>query len=178
VVAAYHQHAAGLLRYATSLARNGDQARDAVQEVFLRYFVERNYGRQIDNPRAWLYQVLRNHLLSRLQTASSQREVASDDIEREPDQRCDPETLLQRNQTAREIAATLSDRELDCLRLRAEGLSYDEIAETMSIRAGTVGALLTRVHKKLRLSHGDSAATLGTAEAVRFLFQEADSYLA
>ena len=53
VAAAYQQHAAGLLRYAGSLASNHEEARDAVQETFLRFFVERNYGRAIANPRAW-----------------------------------------------------------------------------------------------------------------------------
>lgn len=58
----YQEHASALSRYAASFARTPDAARDAVQEIFLRYFVERRYGRQIENPRAWLYFVLRNHL--------------------------------------------------------------------------------------------------------------------
>lgn len=58
----YRDHASGLSRYAASLARNQDAARAAVQEIFLRYFVERHYGRQIENPRAWLYDVLRTQL--------------------------------------------------------------------------------------------------------------------
>ena len=57
VAALYIEHAAGLLRYAVTLARNQDTGRDAVQEVFLRYFAERRYGNRIENPRAWLYRV-------------------------------------------------------------------------------------------------------------------------
>jgi DNA-binding CsgD family transcriptional regulator len=44
----------------------------------------------------------------------------------------------------------LSPRELECFRLRAEGLRYQEIAEVMVLRAGTVGALLARVQRKIR----------------------------
>ena len=38
VAALYLEHGPGLLRYAEMLARNRDTGRDAVQEVFLRYF--------------------------------------------------------------------------------------------------------------------------------------------
>jgi hypothetical protein len=38
----------------------------------------------------------------------------------------------------------------DCLRLRVEGFSYQEIAQVLGVRPGTVGALLPRVYAKLR----------------------------
>jgi DNA-directed RNA polymerase specialized sigma24 family protein len=60
VAALYIEHASRLLRYAETLARNQDMGRDAVQEVFLRYFAERRYGNVVENPRAWLYRVLHN----------------------------------------------------------------------------------------------------------------------
>src|SRR5215469_13075213 len=72
VVVLYEAHAASLLRYATSMARGQAEANDAVQEAFLRYFVERRYGRQIANPPAWLYQVLHNFLLSALARSAAQ----------------------------------------------------------------------------------------------------------
>ena len=59
-------------------------------------------------------------------------------------------------------------RELDCLRLRVEGFSYQEIAQVLGVRPGTVGALLPRVYSKLRdaaaegivLSEGTASAML------------------
>jgi DNA-directed RNA polymerase specialized sigma24 family protein len=44
----------------------------------------------------------------------------------------------------------LAPRELECVRLRAEGLNDAEIAEVLSIRSGTVGALLSRALGKCR----------------------------
>ena len=41
VLLVYQEQSAGLLRFATSLSRSPDLARDAVQEAFLRFFVER-----------------------------------------------------------------------------------------------------------------------------------------
>ena len=174
VVAAYHQHAAGLLRYAVTLTRNPDQARDAVQEVFLRYFVERNYGRRIDHPHSWLYRVLRNYLLDCFKSAACQNEVVPESLESVPDRQSNPETILVHSQLAREFEAVLSGREMACLRLRAEGMGYAEIAEAMGVESGTVGAFLARAQKKLRPAAKHFAAS-GVFEAARFLFAEAQN---
>jgi RNA polymerase sigma-70 factor (ECF subfamily) len=146
----YAEHAVRLLRYAETITRNQDAGRDAVQEVFLRYFAERRYGNQVENPRAWLYRVLHNHLLDRLDRAAMKYEVSAEGADEVLDGRVDAETRLEQTQTAREIASRLTPRELDCLRLRVEGLSYQEIAQVLGIRPGTVGALLPRVYAKLR----------------------------
>ena len=167
----YREHAAGLLRYARGIARDAEEARDAVQETFLRYCMERRYGRVVENPRAWLYPVVRNHLLTRWSSAAATREVASEGLESLPDDRVNPESLASRAERAQTIRERLTDRELECLRLRAEGLSYAEIGDVLRIRTGTVGALLSRVTAKLRWPPGrDGTIGLGTAEAVHCLF--------
>jgi DNA-directed RNA polymerase specialized sigma24 family protein len=61
LVRLYREHASELSRYAASFSESQNGAREAVQVIFLRYFIERRYGRQIENPRAWLYHVLRNY---------------------------------------------------------------------------------------------------------------------
>jgi RNA polymerase sigma-70 factor (ECF subfamily) len=172
VVQAHEFHAAGLLRYALSIADH-DAAHDAVQEAFLRYFVERRYGREIGNPRAWLYQVLRNYLHDRMTAAWTQREVPGENMERVADHGHDPEALVGQSQMAREIAACLSDRELECLQLRTEGLSYEEIGSAMDLRTGTVGALLSRAHEKIRRRASvDGETELRLAGAVYSLVHE------
>jgi RNA polymerase sigma-70 factor (ECF subfamily) len=163
-VAAYHEYGSTLLRYAVQLAGGHDLAQDAVQEVFLRYFTERRYGRPIENPRAWLYQVLRNYVLDRFKAAPAQREIPTDLDNLADERRYDPEEAIERTQAARQLESALTPREFDCLVLRGEGFSYAEIAATMKIRPGTVGALLTRVQHKLRRATGlDGSGGLGCA---------------
>lgn len=170
VRALYDQHAAGLLRYAAMLLRDRDGAHDAVQETFLRYFIERSYGRSIDNPRAWLYCVLRHYAMDRLKSAEARRETSPNDIERVADARQNPEERLQHSEMASEIATSLSGREWDCLRLRGEGLGYAEIGEVLEIRTGTVSALLARAYKKIRrAAQCGEAVTQRTAAAIRLL---------
>lgn len=147
------------------MAPNQEEANDAVQEAYLRYFIQRRYGREIDNPRAWLYQVLHNYLLDRLKSIAGKLEVASEKLEGIADPSQNPERLMQCRELATEIASALTGRELHCLRLRAGGFCYEEIADAMDVRLGTVGALLARVHQKLRPSRLQWM-TMGLADAV------------
>jgi RNA polymerase sigma-70 factor (ECF subfamily) len=163
----YDKLAGGLLRYAEGLTRDPDLARDAVQEVFLRYFIQRRHGREIDDPRAWLYHVTRNYLLEKLGSAAATREVGAEGIELAGETRSDPDAAVRRWQAARALRQALTAREMECAKLRAEGMSYAEIAGAMGIASGTVGALLARVHGKLRRLTGESReARLGAAEAM------------
>lgn len=167
----YRDHATGLRQYAMAMSHRGDVAADALQEAFLRYFAERKYGRRIDNPRAWLYRVLHNYLVSCAHAVAARREDPLLDTAEIPSRKQDLDATLYHAQAAREIASSLSARELDCLRLRSRGLSYDEIGDVLGIRPGTVSALLTRVHRKLRDTAG-SRAREDTAGALRALLGE------
>jgi len=174
VVALYQAHADGLLRYAVSLMPAADDARDALQEVFLRYFLERKCGGRIDNPRAWLYRVLRNYFLDWLDTAARKREIPGLDEDEFPAGGDDPETLMYRSQVAAQICSVLFDRELNCILLRAEGLSYAEIADVLNLRIGTVGVYLTRAQKKMQAAaKEDGSFRVGSAQALAMLSYEA-----
>ena len=152
--ALYTLHAAGLLRYACSMINDNGGAQDALQEIFLRYFVARSEGQQFVDPKAWLYRVLRNHMLDTLKSSSIKNEIAIDKIDDPLDGANDPERHYHRAEMARDLARVLAPRELECVRLRAEGLSYDEIAVVLDLRQGTVGATLARAHKKVRRALG------------------------
>ncbi len=157
--ALYTLHAPGLLRYAYSMINDTGGAQDALQEIFLRYFVARSEGQQFVDPKAWLYRVLRNHLLDTLKSSSAKNEIAMDKIDDPSDGWNDPERHYHRTEMARDLARVLAPRELECVRLRAEGLSYDEIAQVLDLRQGTVGATLARAHKKVRRALGYAEET-------------------
>ncbi len=152
VVRLYHEFSDGLFRYAFVLAANREGAQDALQEVFLRYFVARTRDRTIERPRAWLFRVLRNYLLDEIKASTVRKEVDIAQLRNYPDKRQDPESDYRLGQILRCLRELLSPRELECFRLRAEGLRYDEIAEVLEVRPGTVGALLARAQQKLRRS--------------------------
>jgi RNA polymerase sigma-70 factor (ECF subfamily) len=177
VVAAYENYAAELFAYATSIIHGEDGALDAVQESFLRYFVELSYGRRVQNPRAWLYRVVRNYLLDRMGSAAVNREILMAETDEMAEPKPGPEAMVEQAQMAEQITSLLTGREMECLRLRSEELSYEEIAGVLGVRPGTVSALLTRAHKKLLTPDGDGGTLRGrTVRALHFLFQNGDSY--
>ena len=150
VAQAYEEYATGLLRYALATIRNREAAQDAVQEVFLRYFVSRSQGQMIQAPKAWLYRVLRNYLLDCLKSCSVTRETGMDDADLVIDEKQDPEASYHHRELERQVWALLAPRELECLRLRNDGFGYEEIAGILAVRSGTVAALLSRGQKKIR----------------------------
>jgi RNA polymerase sigma-70 factor, ECF subfamily len=144
------QHAASLARYATGITRDRTSVQDAIQEVFLRYFIARIEGQQIENPRAWLFRVLANYLRDCNRKVGSMSAVDLEAAAQVADSRQDVEAGFQQNEAFQCALASLSLREKECMRLRLEGFGYDEIGQILRIRPGTVGALLARSLKKIR----------------------------
>jgi RNA polymerase sigma-70 factor (ECF subfamily) len=156
----YGEYAPSLFRYALTLNAAAGIAEDAVQETFLRYFLARSGGHSIDNPRPWLMRVLRNYLLDEMKSRANRKTVGLDSVAHSLGTVLNPESQYWPAETLRALAGALSAREWECVRLRAEGLRYGEIAEIMGIRTGTVGALLARAHAKSR----GISARLGRAQ--------------
>jgi RNA polymerase sigma-70 factor, ECF subfamily len=157
----YEKDAPGMLRYAFTVAGTREAAQDAVQEAFLRFFIVRSAGQEIRCPKAWLFRVLHNHALDQ-KRAGSRHEVALDSLRNTPGPGHDPEAHYSRSELLQaKVYADLSPRETECVRLRAEGLRYEEIAGVLGLQSGTVGGLLARAHKKIRQAAKDSGHKAG-----------------
>lgn len=140
----------GLFRYALAAARDRQLAEDAVQECFLRYFLARTERQSIPNGKAWLYRVLRNLLCDLQKGTGARYSVGIEAALNQADRRQDPESDCRVAELSKNLSSMLTAREMECLRLRTEGLHYKEIAEALAIRQGTVGVLLGRAVRKLQ----------------------------
>jgi len=177
VIEHYGHHGPSLLRYAVAIIGDEGHAQDALQETFLRYFVARSEDRPITNPKAWLFRVLRNYILDTLRAPQRRNEVAIERAKNSPESAADPERQYHHAELARQASCLLAPRELDCVRLRVEGLNYDEIAEVLNMRQGTVGATLARAHKKIQRVLGTTPyAKSTTIQHARDLAREVKSY--
>jgi RNA polymerase sigma-70 factor (ECF subfamily) len=151
----YESEAPAVLRYAATVAGNPETAQDALQEAFFRFFIARSAGQQFQSPKAWLFRVVRNYIVDQ-KRAFSRHETGIESAVNVPSPLPDGEAgitstgLLQR---AAQIG--LSPREVDCFRLRSQGLRYEDIAGVLGLRSGTVGALLARAHGKIRQALGE-----------------------
>jgi RNA polymerase sigma-70 factor, ECF subfamily len=151
----YRSTAGNLLHYALLLARNGSLAQEAVQEAFLKFYIQRARGDlHTGSGRAWLYRVVRNYILDQQRYLNTRTTVSLDEALGCHDKRHSPYTELERSEAVHRALRLLSPRELECLQLRTEGCTYKEIGTILGIESGTVGALLARAGEKIRKAFG------------------------
>ena len=136
-----------LLRYAVSFGITMQDGEDIVQETFLALFHHLQRGRHGDNLHGWLFRVTHNLALKRrmkILNDPAGRDTAQVEI---LDPNPNPEECMlfgERHARLASVLQALSIEDRSCLRLRAEGLRYREIASIVGISLGSVSASLSR----------------------------------
>jgi RNA polymerase sigma-70 factor (ECF subfamily) len=140
-------------RYLLVLGLSPAQAQEATQEVFRRLYVVLQRGKRIESLRGWIFRVAHNHGIS-VRVRESATVALDAELENQLlDEHENPERdLLDRERTMRihEAVSCLSERQQNCLYLRAEGFRYREIANILGVSDSTVGEFLRRAIKRLR----------------------------
>ncbi len=139
-----------------------DDAEDASQEVFLRVFRFLPGFHEESSFSTWIYRiavnVCKDMLKAKSQRAEQPLEQDNGDEEESviqiPDSRYEPETVVS-DKEQREILCkailSLPEPQREILILRdVRGLSYDEIAEVLSLEIGTVKSRIARARENLR----------------------------
>jgi RNA polymerase sigma-70 factor, ECF subfamily len=150
VVSLFDQLRNRLLRYVLSLGVSIHDGEEIVQEVFLLLFQHLRAGRSRRNLHGWVFRVAHN--LASKQCYSNRKfqdRLGSNGSfgERQLDPAPNPEEELASNQKRQRLLAVfraLPEQDQQCLRLRAEGLRYREIAGILGISLGAVSISLTR----------------------------------
>jgi RNA polymerase sigma-70 factor, ECF subfamily len=149
-----------LLRYALSFGIPMHDAEEVIQDVFLSLFRHLQLGRSRKNLRGWIFRVTHNLALKHRRANQDSREkIESSEtiVERQPDPSPSPEEHLsfaQRRRLLLSVVDALPESDRNCLRLRAEGLRYREIAEVLGISLGAVSISLTRSIARLARADG------------------------
>ena len=149
VMELFEQFREPLLRYVHSFGISVHDAEEITQEVFLSLFRHLQLHRSRRNLRGWILCVAHNIALKRRQANQRSRDTMTSDwtiAERQPDSAPNPEEqflLIQRRRRLLAIVQALPEQEQHCLRLRAEGLRYREIAAVLGISLGAVSISLT-----------------------------------
>jgi RNA polymerase sigma-70 factor (ECF subfamily) len=149
-------------RLALRLGCTPTEAEDVVQESFVRAWQSLATVRDPEAVVGWLFRVARNLALDRRRSASRRRirsldaPVGESDVplveqlpnpEAGPEQRVDTAEVSAKVRTA---LAGLKEKHRVILRLREiDGLSYEEIAETLGIALGTVESRIFRARQEL-----------------------------
>jgi len=149
-----------LLRYVLSFGIPVHDAEEIAQEVFLSLFRHLQLGRSRNNLRGWIFRVAHNLALKQRSANQRSRDTAASDwilAEKQFDPSPNPEEQVSSTQRRRRLLAVvnaLPEEDQSCLRLRAEGFRYREIAAVLDMSLGSVSISLTRSLARLIRADG------------------------
>jgi RNA polymerase sigma-70 factor (ECF subfamily) len=149
-----------LLRYTLGFGVPVHDAEEIIQEVFLALFRHLQMRKSRANLRGWIFRVAHNLALKQRHSNQRSRDRIAPDSEtiaEHSDPSPNPEEQMsaaQRRQLLLAVVEALPETDQSCLRLRAEGLRYREIAGVLGISLGSVSISLTRSLARLIRADG------------------------
>ncbi|MBC9930008.1 RNA polymerase sigma factor [Chitinophaga qingshengii] len=148
----FDHHWNRIYQVARSMLRDPDDAREAVQLVFIRLWEKRAHLPQVENFDAWLFIVARNTILSQLKKKATEAVMLADDLPLED--QLTPEMVMEYKQTSlliQEALTRLPPQQLQVYKLsREKGLTHAQIAEQMNISPATVKSHIIRALHTLK----------------------------
>lgn len=150
VVALFDEYRSPLFRYLLSFGIGAADGEEIIQETFLSLFQHLRDGKSRANLRGWLFRVAHNMALKRRYRNQRGPEApgpAGTGEVSAVDPAPTPEDQVLTGESQRRLKAVvevLPETDRKCLFLRAEGLRYREIAETLDISLGAVSLSLSR----------------------------------
>src|SRR5580698_5287004 len=148
-----------LYNFASWLAHDASDAEDLVQETYLKALRSFPSFQPGTNFRAWMFRILRNNFLSSCSKLDRRMTVAMDSDEDGSELAVDtetPETILMNRFNSKLVQRTIEDLPVHyreaLLLCEVEEMSYQEIAEILTIPMGTVMSRLARARKAVRES--------------------------
>jgi RNA polymerase sigma factor (sigma-70 family) len=141
---------------ARAVLRDSTLAEEVTQEVFLKLY--RNFGCSAPRGRLlrpWLLRVTLNEARNTIR--GKNRSLARDTVYQRASDRSAPQAEYEQRQelkAARRALDKIKEPMRSCLLLRHQGLSYREIAQTLSLKENYVGSMIARARKEFARSYG------------------------
>lgn len=141
-----------LYRVAFRLLGAQEDAEDAVQDLYLKLWADKENLDTVYNPRGYCISVLRNICIDRIRRAD--RLVSEEGLEGVTARSDDSQERLERREKLEEVTKVLrklSPNQKTLLRMRVfEDLSYDEMAERTGMSKLTMRVLLSQARSKIK----------------------------
>lgn len=149
-------YANDIYRYARFTLQDHAEAKDVVQEVFLRAFRQWDRFRHESSYKTWLLSITRNYMYDVLRKRKTQSNYLDAYT---PPYHSDPTTTTDDLIVLEQSLAKLKDAYRHVIVLRhVEGLSVHEVAQILDWSEGKVRTTLHRALKQLRSEMGDAHA--------------------
>ena len=160
---AFTLHHRAVFCTARAMLRDSALAEDVTQEVFLRLYRNPHATRDSELLRPWLLRVTLN--VSRNTIRGQNRAVARDTTYQRTSDSA-PGLLPHENyesrlelQEVRRALDKIKEPMRSCLLLKQQGLSYREIAQTLSLKEKNIGSLVARGRKEFARTYGKIGAS-------------------
>lgn len=141
-----------LVGYLTGIVNDGERARDLSQETFLRVFRHAAGYRTHSRFTTWLYHIARNVARDELRTRKRRPQLCTGSeqgLSEAPSQAHAVEERVAQREAVMAALSGLNERDRQLIVLRdLESRSYEEIAELMDMRLGTVKSGLSRARAR------------------------------
>jgi RNA polymerase sigma factor (sigma-70 family) len=143
-----------LFRFALKFLGNEEEAKDVVQEVFIRVWNGREQMAQVQNWEAWCMRITRNLSLDRIRSLSRKQTQGIEetfDLHQEGLTPHESTEIHESMQRIKEFISSLPDKQRQVIHLRdVEGYSYNEICEILEIDMNQVKVNLFRARTAVR----------------------------
>jgi RNA polymerase sigma-70 factor (ECF subfamily) len=141
----FDTYSVDILAYAASLLKNKDDAKDALQEVFIRFINSRNGFKEDCSIKTWLLIITRNYCYTKLRQKKAE-EVSLDESFLKSES-----ISIESRVTLQEALARLPKEEYELLYLKeVAGYSCSEISSIMDISVPNVKIKLFRIRQHLK----------------------------
>jgi RNA polymerase sigma factor (sigma-70 family) len=142
-----------LLRYALQILQNEEEAKDVLQDIFLKLWQKRDELEKVENLNAFAIRMIRNRCLDviRARRTVSLEVVKKDKLPGEESSDTDHLENSDSVSLIKQIISELPDIQRTIIQLRdIEQLEYEEIAEATEMNVNAIRVNLSRARKKVR----------------------------
>jgi RNA polymerase sigma factor (sigma-70 family) len=160
---AFTLHHRAVFSTARAVLRDSALAEDVTQEVFLRLYRNFDVTRDAELLRPWLLRVTLNLARNTIRGQnrslvrdSAYQKTSDDSAAVQPHKNYESRLEMQE---VRRALDTIKEPMRTCLLLKQQGLSYREIAETLSLKETNVGSLVARGRKEFARTYGKIGAS-------------------
>ncbi|MBR0300519.1 MAG: RNA polymerase sigma factor [Bacteroidales bacterium] len=147
----YLSLAEALYKVAFYILETQQEAEDAVQELYLKLWKNKDVLDGIKNPKAYAMTILRNLCLDRIRQSSR---IAEEEPAEQNEGSTDPYRQMDEKERLEKVLAavkSLPERQREILILRTiQGLSFEEITERTGMNYLTIRVLLSRARQTIR----------------------------
>lgn len=140
--------------FATTLTQNDEEAKDLVQETYLKALTYRDKFEANTNLKAWTYTIMKNTFINNYRRNSKVSMIVDNTADlyfinsSKKSDETNPESVLSHKEVAGVVESLAAEHRIP-FKMHHQGFKYKEIAEKLDLSIGTVKSRIFFSRKKL-----------------------------